>query len=221
VKRCLVVGRPNVGKTTFALNFAAFLEGREGRPRREGRPSREGSAGGRAPRLRVQPGGGAPGNAAGGPPPAPAPLVGPEPHTTIRLQTLTVRLPGDKGRRAVELVDSAGLDDDVHPDPAVRAGMAETLRALRSVDLVLHVVDAALAGMSGAAAALGETDRLISRFAPLRSAYAVLANKLDLPWARAGYLKVRDEFPDRAVIAISALRGTGFREVRAFVWDRL
>lgn len=201
MKRCLIVGRPNVGKTTFALGFAAFLAGS---------PSLA------AARVELQGEGGRLSLAA-----AQARLVGPQPHTTLRLQKLAIRLPGGKGRRSVELVDTAGLDDGVHPDPQVRGGMAETLRALQNADLVLHLVDAAQAGQDGAAAALGDIDRQIARFASLRGAYAVLANKLDLIWARAGYLKVRDEFPDRAVIPVSALRRSGFREVRTFVWDRL
>ncbi len=152
-------------------------------------------------------------------------LVSDRPHATLALQGVQIRLGRGKADEAVQLLDSAGLADRVHPDGAVRAGMAQALRALREADAVLHMVDAALAGGPDPAAAVGEVDRQIAAFAaapgPLRGRYAVLANKTDLPRAAAGLRRVRAAFPGSLVIPVSALTGAGFREVRLFVADRI
>jgi predicted GTPase len=202
LRRVLVVGRPNAGKTLFCLRFAEFL-------------------GQRSLELRLQDPEGTVTPLRASPDEARRTLVDPRPHTTLGLQGVVIHFPRGKGSVPVELVDSTGLVDTIHPDPRVRRAMAQTLEALRQAAVVLHVVDAAEAGVAGPAASLGEIDRQVSRFSALRSGYAVLANKMDLPWARAGLLKIRDEFPDRTVIPVSALEGQGFREVRAFVWERL
>ncbi|HEY8414587.1 MAG TPA: GTP-binding protein HSR1, partial [Thermaerobacter sp.] len=64
---------------------------------------------------------------------------------------------------------------------------------------------------------IAEVERQVARYLPLRSPYAILANKMDLPHAARGLATIRGEFRGRAVLPISALRQTGFREVRRFV----
>ena len=152
-------------------------------------------------------------------------LVSDRPHATLTLQGVQIRLDRGKTDHSVQLLDSTGLGDRVHPEPAVRAGMAQALRTLREADAVLHMVDAALAGGPDPDAAVGEVDRQIAAFAaapgPRAGRYAVLANKTDLPPATAGVRRVRAAFPGQLVIPVSARTGAGFREVRLFVADRL
>jgi predicted GTPase len=202
VKRCLVVGKPNVGKSLFVIRFAAFLGVR---------------------RLEVEcaPPGGTPVTLRLRPDEARQRLVAEEPYTTRRLQAVTVPLASPGGRAPVQIVDSAALSDRVHPDPAVRQAMAQSLQALSSADAVIHLVDAAEAGRSGVEASLGEIDRQLASYAALRIPYVVLANKMDLAWARLGCTRIRDHLKASPVVAVSALRGHGLRELRLHLSQRL
>ncbi|HLS89593.1 MAG TPA: GTPase domain-containing protein [Sphingobacteriaceae bacterium] len=201
-KDALVIGRPNVGKTLFLLNFALYC----------GVSSEElvlrGAAGDGAPVV--------PMTAAE----ARERLVSPHPNETRHLQSIVLELPRRKQRKKVSLWDSTGLTDTIHQAPEVRLAMAETLRALRDAQLILHFLDAALIGEMGEKG-IGAVDHQVAAYAPLRGAYVICANKMDLPQARAGLGVIRRTFPGRRVLPVSALRGTGFREVLAFVWDHL
>src|SRR5690606_10867293 len=101
-------------------------------------------------------------------------------------------------------------------DRQVRLAVAQTLRALRWAHATLHVIDADRVGREGRDA-IAEVERQIARYLPLRAPYAVLANKMDLPFAPRGLATIRKEFAGRTVLPISALRQSGFREVRRFV----
>jgi GTPase involved in cell partitioning and DNA repair len=198
MKSCLVVGKPNAGKTAFALSFAAYL-------------------GLTSVSLRaVQPGGAtsvrtlmladARRN-----------LIAAAPHHTTCLQSLEITLPAGKGRRSCELVDSTGLVEQIHESDEVRRGMAQTLRSLSSAAVVLHLIDASRADRPGAVEALSDLDREVARFVSGRTAYAILASKMDLPGARDGLGVIRASFPQQRVIPVSAVRRWGLGEVRAFV----
>ncbi|HEY8395106.1 MAG TPA: GTPase [Thermaerobacter sp.] len=197
MRTALIIGQVNAGKTLFLLNFARYL-------------------GLRRAEMTVQ-------AVAGGTYARPcdleadrAVLVSDEPHTTRCLQSLAVSLPARKRARAVLLTDSTGLLDGIDEDRQVRLAVAQTLRALRLADAVLHVIDADRVGREGRAA-IAEVERQVARYLPLRSPYAILANKMDLPHAARGLATIRGEFRGRTVLPISALRQTGFREVRRFV----
>lgn len=201
-KDILVIGRPNVGKTLFMLNFALFCGVRPGEL------TLRGAEGGRAM--------GEPWTAAE----ARDRLVSPHPNETRQLQSITLELPRRKQRKQVSLWDSTGLTDTIHQTPEVRLAMAETLRALRTAHLILHFLDAAQVGELGEKA-IGAVDHQVAAYAPLRGAYVICANKMDLPQARTGLGVIRRVFHGRRVLPVSALRSTGFREVLAFVWDHL
>ena len=197
MRTALIIGQANAGKTLFLLNFARYL----GVERAE---------------MTVQ-------AAEGGTFTRPCHverdrplLVGDEPHTTRGLQSLAVSLPARKRARVVVLTDSTGLVDGIDEDRHVRLAVAQTLRALRLADAVLHVVDADRVGRQGRAA-IAQVEVQIARYLPLRAPYAVLANKMDLPAAAAGLVTIRRVFHGRPVFPVSALKRTGFREVRRFV----
>ncbi|MCL4425743.1 MAG: 50S ribosome-binding GTPase [Firmicutes bacterium] len=197
---CLMVGKPNVGKTLFLLNFAEFLGVKIGEITKE---NPDGSLESKIYRLEQ----------------AKATLVGSEPHTTRGLLSLTVGLPMGKGKTRLTLVDSTGLTDSIHTVAEVRRAMVQTLRRLRKADLILHLLDAAEIGESPAA--LAEIDRQIARYASSRCPYAILPNKMDLPAAMAGLRSIKEAFPNQNILPVSALQRTGFREVKAFVSKNL
>lgn len=194
MKRVLVVGRPNVGKTLFTLNFAEYL----GRRRLE---------------VCLSPRDGVPTIRTYTPAQARAELVDDRPHRTLCSQSVVVGLARGKTVHRVVLVDSTGLTDEVHPSSVVRRAMADTLRRLMEAELVLHLVDP-LGPLSG-------VDRDILRYGQTHAGYAVLANKMDLP-GRGEHLDelVRAADPAR-VFGVSSLTRAGFDEVKAFVRSRL
>lgn len=199
MKRCVVIGQPNVGKTLFVLHFAQYL----GMVRA---------------RIAFAEAGGKRWEAAYPVSDALTNLTSAEPHHTRQLQSLTLELPAGKGTKQLELVDTSGLVDGIHPDAAIRRAMAQTLATVREARVILHVVDAAALGVDGSISVIGQVDYQVAQFAQMRGGYLVLANKMDLPGAEAGLDRLRREFVGHPIAPISALHKQGFKEVKAFVW---
>lgn len=133
-------------------------------------------------------------------------------------QRAGVALPGTGA--TLELLDATGLPAGIPPEAEVRAAAARALRALLEADICLHVADAAAVG---AGTTVGAVDRELAGYARerLSGRYALLAGKVDHPLGRAGMFKLQRELGPEKVIPVSALTGTGFREVRAFLTSRL
>ena len=199
MKRCIVIGKANVGKTLFTLQFADYL----GIDRLEitfEEPSGKRSS--RTYDLKT----------------AIEELSSPEPHQTRRLQRIRLELPVGKGVKRFDIIDTSGLMEGIHTDASVRRAMAQTLAAVRDADLILHLVDASRAAQDGVVRAVGEVDYQVAQFALAREGYLILANKVDLPGAERGLERIRQEFAGHPVVPISALSRQGFREVKRFVW---
>lgn len=189
---CLVIGRTNVGKTAFVLNFAEYL----GLDRAEiffRYP--DGFATKQTFLLDV----------------ARQELIGRGQHKTRCLQALELDIPAGKAKKRITMMDSSGFADGIPADEAVRKAVAQTLRQIRQAALVLHMLDAASPG------AIGEVDRQVARFAETRGGYLILANKMDLPSAREGLERIRAFFSGHLVLPISATQKKGFKEVKAIV----
>lgn len=199
---CVALGRTNAGKTVFTLRFAAYL-------------------GVKRLRLAFAEADGRLYQREYGVEEALRDLAGPTPHLTRRLQRISLEIPGGKGVKRFDLVDTSGLMDGIHPDREVRRAMAQTLAVVRDARVILHLVDAAMAGQAGPVAALGDVDYQVAQFAQMRGGYAILANKMDLPGAQKGLEIIRKEFPGHTILPISALHSQGFQEVRRFVWNQL
>ncbi|MCR4401708.1 MAG: 50S ribosome-binding GTPase [Firmicutes bacterium] len=202
MKRCVIVGRPNVGKTLLVLRLAEHLRAdtvdvtfwhprgdKEVRSYSISEAVRE--------------------------------LVGPRPHQTRCLQSVVVGLPAGKGRRIVELVDTTGVVDYIHEDPQLRKAIAQTLGSIRPADVILHVLDAAEAGRCESGIAADTVDRQIADFAGSRGGYVIVANKMDLPEAARGLARLQRAFWGHTVVPVSAVAKTGLREVKRHVLRRL
>lgn len=199
MKQCVVIGKTNVGKTLFTLNFADYL----GVERLD--VTFEEPAGSRkAVQYSVKEAMGA--------------LSSGEPHQTRCLQSIRLEMPAGKGVKRFDMVDTSGLMEGIHKEAAVRRAMAQTLGAVRDAHLILHLIDAEKAGKFGVSRALGDVDYQVAHFAQIREGYLILANKVDLPGAERGVEIIRSEFSQHAVVPISALTRQGFREVKRFVW---
>lgn len=196
-KRFVVVGKANVGKTLFALRFAEYLGARNIVIRRSGDGAEQ--------RYVYSAEG------------ARRELVGEVPHQTLAPQSLVVELRSGKAVRPLTIVDTPGLGEHVDQRPEVRRAMADALRLLYHADVVVHMVDASRTVDATATEAPGEIDFQIARFARFKPGYVILANKIDLPSAVAGLKALRELFPGEYLIPTSALKATGFDEVRSFV----
>lgn len=199
MKKCIVIGKTNVGKTLFTLQFAEYLGVKEltihvDEPTGERREVR----------CTITE--------------AIERLSSESPHQTRALHSIRLELPVGKGVKRFDIVDTSGLVEGIHGDAGVRKAMAQTLAAVREADIILHLIDAAKVGSSGILRAVGDVDYQVAQFAQIREGYLILANKTDLPEAAAGLEKIRSEFSGHAVIPISALHRQGFREVKRFVW---
>lgn len=189
--RCLVLGKPNVGKTLFSLRFAFFLGAEAVRLARAGEEAHWTSV-----EAAVRE------------------LVSDRPHQTLDLQRLSLEIRGRKGTRRLELVDTGGLTDEIPPAPEVRQVQVETLGLLLKGGLLLHMVDASAVGRPGLPEAPGEVDLQLYHLGRARGGYLLLANKMDREGAADGLREARRRFPGVPLIPISARTGLGFKEVK-------
>ncbi|MDQ0189317.1 50S ribosome-binding GTPase [Alicyclobacillus cycloheptanicus] len=212
MRRSVVIGKTNVGKTLFCVHFAQYIGVKEMTWLLE-------RADGRTEQVRMSPSR------------AEALLSGAMPHTTRCLQSICLEFARGKGSRQLLLTDTTGLVDGIHPEPELRAAMAQTLKAILDADVVLHLVDAASIGRreqrdthagaeddDGQESGWSLLDDQIAQLGQEKDGYLILANKMDLGFAKAGYRALVKRFTKHRVIPISARYQSGFREVKQHVW---
>ncbi|HHT37361.1 MAG: GTPase [Candidatus Wallacebacter cryptica] len=197
MKRVIVLGQPNVGKTLFVLNFAAYL-GVELAVLNFTSCDR----GSYSKTLPVSE--------------AVRLLVSDTSHYTRDIQALTLAMSWGKGEKQFELIDTVGLTDGIDHDEEIRKAMALTLRTIRQADIIFHLLDCARIAEIGILRGIGEIDYQIAQFGQLKKGYVILANKIDLPNAEDGLVMINQEFPGCRIISISALKQKGFKEVKRF-----
>jgi len=195
LRRIIVVGQPNAGKTLFCLNFAEFLGMQSVTINFE---SFERGCSSRVISLSE----------------AKSLLVGEREHQTLDLQSIVMTIPWGKGRKEFELIDTTGLADRIDFEPHIRRAMAQTLHCMRQADVIFHVLDCTKVAQLGFLKGIGEIDYQIAEFGQLKKGYVLLANKIDLPQAKEGLARIAMEFPGHRVIGISALTKHGFKEVK-------
>ncbi|EAX48577.1 hypothetical protein TcarDRAFT_2049 [Thermosinus carboxydivorans Nor1] len=198
MRECAVVGRPNSGKTMFALNFAAFLGSKavditfrtyDGlltcrhfiieEARRE--------------------------------------LCSLTAHKTRSIQSMILKMPVGKATVNFKLTDTCGITEHIHADENIRRGMAQTIGLMRTADFIFHIIDAADFPGEVIASKDNNIDWEIYTYGTARGNYVLLANKIDLIIAKNNLPKLKGYFPEALIIPISALYSQGFKEVKAYV----
>lgn len=196
MKECAIIGRPNSGKTMFALSFTGYLGAQViDITARE----YDGLITSRHYRLEE----------------AKAALSSSEWHKTRCLQTIMVNIPMGKGTVVVNLTDTCGISEEISSDTTVRKAMAQTLVLARQADIILHIIDAVQ--ILKTYLLTPNIDQELYQYGLIKGNYAILASKMDIPAAREGLQRIRAHFPHAYVMPVSALRGHGFKEVRAYV----
>ena len=195
---CIIIGKTNVGKTLFAINFAEYLGCKvikvtsiypDGRQIENSFTIRE----------------------------AILQLTNEKPHKTRCLNKIAVTIPVGKKKKHVMILDSTGIIDGIHPESNVRKAISQTLAKIRECKIILHMIDVSNVINRGLVNSLGEVDYQIANFAQMRTGYVMLANKIDIPGSETGLNKLREEFPANLILPISALYKRGFKEVKDFV----
>ncbi|MGI6093761.1 MAG: GTPase domain-containing protein [Veillonellaceae bacterium] len=197
MREFVIVGKPNCGKTMFALNFAGYLGSKTIDMTFR---TYDGLMTCRHFTLEE----------------AKHELCGMTLHKTKSLQTVVLRMSLGKTMVNFKLTDTCGLISQIHPDEAVRRGMAQTIDWIRSCDYVFHIVDITAFSVKPEDNS-NNIDIEVYNYGKSRHNYALLANKIDLPSAKANLPRVIATFPNTLVIPISGLKGTGFKEVKACV----
>ncbi|QDR80612.1 GTPase domain-containing protein [Sporomusa termitida] len=196
MRECIVIGRPNSGKTLFTLNFAKYLGVKS-----IDMTFRTYDGVMTCRHLSLED--------------AKRQLCGIDLHKTRSLQSMVLNMPIGKSTVNFKLTDTCGISEQIHADEAIRKGMAQTIGLLRSADFILHLVD--LTNVKSDSATQSNIDYEFYHYGVARNAYIMLGNKVDLGSAKDNLPRLASAFPKATVIPISALYNQGFREVKAYV----
>ncbi len=197
MRECIIIGRPNSGKTMFALNFSGYLGAKSvdvtfktydglmtcrhfslDEARRE--------------------------------------LCGMALHKTRSLQSMLLNMSVGKSKITFKLTDTCGVSEQIHSEESIRRGMAQTIGLLRSADVILHVVDLSLIGRDFITNS-SSIDHEFYNYGTNRKSYFLLGNKYDISSAKDNLLRLATAFPKATILPVSALYSRGFREVKACV----
>ena len=199
MKKCLVTGMPNVGKTCFVINFAEYMGVKELKFHVRQRAGYTAINSYSLSEARKK-------------------LISAKENTTKEIQLIKLEINKGKTIRELQLIDSCGLSDGIHPDEEVRLAMAGTLRLIRDTEFILHIIDIKnIKNDKKGKDILLPVDRLILDYASMEKKYAILANKMDLSFAEMNLKILKKNIKDIIIIPISALYKEGFKEVKKMV----
>ncbi|WP_026477847.1 GTPase domain-containing protein [Alkaliphilus transvaalensis] len=197
MESCILIGKPNVGKTSFFLSFASYLgvskyqllfKGLDGEVQRQ-------SYGVELAKKY---------------------FVSSSPFKTKELCEIQLTIPIYKGTQQLKLLDTGGLTDGIHFDPQVRKSMALTIKSIENTKVLLHMMDAS--NVSGNQInSVSQIDDQINLLGRSKGKYCILANKMDLKDSQEGLQLLQKRYPTTYIIPVSAINRTGFKEVKMFV----
>ncbi|MBM7613839.1 GTPase [Alkaliphilus hydrothermalis] len=197
MESCILMGKPNVGKTSFFLSFASYLgvskcqllfRGVDGGIQRQ----------------------------AYGMDIARKYFISSSPFKTKDVCEIHLTIPVYKGTQELKLLDTGGLMDGIHKDPHVRKSMAMSLQSMEQAKILLHVMDTSNVS-SNQINSISHIDDQLNQYGRKRGGYCILANKMDLEESKEGLNQLQRRYPDTYIIPVSAVTQAGFKEVKMFV----
>ncbi|WP_425060968.1 hypothetical protein SCACP_17340 [Sporomusa carbonis] len=197
MRECVIIGRPNSGKTMFALNFAGYLGAKNVDITFR---TYDGLTTCRHFSLAE----------------AKRELCGMTLHKTRFLQSIVLNMAVGKTAVNFKLTDTCGVSEQIHNDEEIRKGMAQTIGLLRSADFIIHIIDLSLVNKDFISSKIS-IDHEFYNYGVVRNAYVLLGNKFDLVSAKDNLPRLAAAFPKAHVIPVSALYCRGFKEVKACV----
>src|SRR5690554_1410376 len=187
MNNCLVTGMSNVGKTCFVINFAEYMGIKE-------------------LKFHVKQVAGYTAINSYTPNEARKKLISVKENSTREVQIIKLEIPKGKTIKELQLIDSCGLSDGIHPEEEIRLAMAKTLKLIRDSNFILHIIDVSNIDKNKKGKdILLPIDRLILNYASLEKNYAILVNKIDLSFARSNFKLLKSRLKDIIIIPISAL----------------
>jgi small GTP-binding protein len=195
--KSLVLGKTNVGKTCFTINFADYL-GVKKLKFTIRQPA--GFLSTQTYQLQT----------------ALEELIYPESHTTKNIQEIQLKLPVGKGYKKLDLIDTCGLIEKIHPEKKIRRAMAQTLKQIQDSEVILHLIDLSKLNNNNRKK-ISDLDLEIYNYCRANKCYVVLANKIDLKVARDNLSFLEERLNKEVIIPISALYQQGFKEVKKFL----
>ncbi|WZL74954.1 50S ribosome-binding GTPase [Clostridiaceae bacterium 35-E11] len=202
MKKCLIIGRPNAGKTLFMLNFAQYLGFKNIKIKFQSHDCEM-----KMEEYIIEI--------------AKEKLSSSTPYKTTCLQSIALDFPVFKGKKTVEILDSSGLIDGIHNNIQIRRAMGQTLAAIKESDLILHIIDVSNLVMGNLLEMIGKVDYELAQYGLIKEGYVILGNKIDLLENKTPIIRLQKEFPNHYIIPISALTKQGFSEVKTYVSRRL
>ncbi|BBB93092.1 MAG TPA: GTPase domain-containing protein [Methylomusa anaerophila] len=195
MRECVIVGKPNSGKTMFALNFAGYLGSKNVDVTFR---TYDGLTTCRHYSIDE----------------AKRELCSSTKHKTRCLQSMVLKIAVGKTAVNFKLTDTCGIVEHIHQDEGIRKGMAQTIGLLRYADFIIHIVDLSIFPKY---ADHTNVDQDFYNYGISKNAYILLANKVDLPAAKENLGKLSAAFPHASIIPVSSLYGQGFKEVKLCV----
>jgi len=202
MKRCLIIGKPNVGKTLFLINFSEYLGYKNVELKKV---AYDGSTSSKVFSIKD----------------AKIALSSGTAFKTHSLQSLQIDIPSIKGKKTFEFFDSSGIIDGIHGNFHFRKAMAQTLSLIAECDILLHIIDISALEQKNSISGMGEVDFQLAKYGQNKGNYLMLANKIDLLERRTLLIQLQKDYPDIYIIPISALTKQGFNEVKSYVSRRL
>ncbi|GAB6100752.1 hypothetical protein JCM16358_26310 [Halanaerocella petrolearia] len=195
----LLVGQPNVGKTSFLINFAQYLGVTE-------------------LKLLVKQPAGFTATETYQLETAFHDLTSVTSHTTKELQSIKLKLPVGKQDKVLKLVDSCGLVTGIHQQKETRQAMSQTLQQVFNSQIVLHMIDLSKLDLDQG---LELIDQELYNLLHKQVGYKVLANKIDLDTGEQRLSFLQQLVGKESIFPISALYQQGFIEVKKFLLKNL
>lgn len=197
MRECAIVGKPNSGKTMFALNFAGYLGCKaiditfktydnliicKHYSLKDAKQE----------------------------------LCDMVSHKTRGLQSIILKMHVGKGMVSFKLTDTCGVSESVNSDEAIRRSMSQAIGLMRSADFILHIIDLATISQEYLSNKYN-IDREIYNYGLAKHNYILVANKIDLSCSKNNIAKLAALFDQTNIIPMSALYSQGFKEVKACV----
>lgn len=198
MRECVIVGRPNCGKTMFALNFAKYL-------------------GSKSVDITVKNYDGLLNCRHFSIEEAKRELCSMALHKTRSLQSMVLKMTVGKSAVNFKLTDTCGVSEGIHSEELVRKAMAQTIGLLRNANFIIHIVDLTTITKDYNGHNKNTVDYEFYNYGFYRKAYMMLANKIDLSLAKENFPRLVSAFPTIKIVPVSALCGRGFDEVKARV----
>ncbi len=196
---CLVVGRPNVGKTTFVVNFAEYM-GLENLKIHVKQPAGYTSI----KNYAIED--------------ARNILISDQPNFTKNIQIVKLEVPAGKIKKTLKLIDSCGLKNGIHSDPEIRKSMAKTLKKITNTNLILHMIDIKNINNNHEDNILSSVDKMIFKYSKIDKSYALLINKIDLIDSVPNTITfIKNKLNFDLIFPVSSVNQKGFQKIKELV----